>query len=84
MLNINSISKILKGKDKGANLIALGITLIVSGGYIASLEPFNVRISASLILTTLGIITFAYGLAIYMGSPWITPSFIMSKNQFVA
>ena len=59
---LDSARKILKGKEKSANLILLGILLILSG---ATFESLVILGNTGQLLTLLGVLSFMCGFSLY-------------------
>ena len=62
---LTSARKILKGREKSANLILLGILLILSGAAFQSTESYVVLGNVGQLLTLLGLLSFLYGFSLY-------------------
>ena len=62
---LDSARKILKGREKGANLILLGILLILTGATFQSLDFVVVLGDNGQLLTLLGLLSFLYGFSLY-------------------
>lgn len=62
---LNSARKILKGREKSANLILLGILLILSGAAFQSAEFLVGPGNVGQLLTLLGLLSFLYGFSLY-------------------
>lgn len=62
---LDSARKILEGREKSANLILLGILLIVTGATFQSVEAFVVLGNCGQLLTLLGLLSFLYGFSLY-------------------
>lgn len=62
---LRSARKILKGREKSANLILLGILLILSGATFQTVESYVVLGNVGQLLTLLGLLSFLYGFTLY-------------------
>ena len=62
---LRSARKILKGREKSANLILLGILLILSGATFQSVESYIVLDNVRQLLTLLGLLSFLFGFSLY-------------------
>ena len=62
---LRSARKILKGREKSANLILLGILLILSGATFQSVESYIVLDNVRQLITLLGLLSFLYGFSLY-------------------
>lgn len=62
---LKSAQEILRGRKKSANLILLGILLILSGAPFQSIESRLVLGNVGQLLTLLGLLSFLYGFALY-------------------